>query len=115
MFRKIAVLLLSLFMVTAVYGQFGKKEKKPTERTVNGVVLDASGAPVPGAVVQLKNMKTLAVRSFIARDKGDFVFNGLSMDVDWEFKAEANGHSSGTRTVSTFDSHPELNITLQLK
>ena len=115
MIRKLAAILLTLFLATALYGQYGKKEKKPTERTVNGVVMDAAGAPVPGAVVQLKNMKTLAVRSFIARDKGDFVFNGLSMDVDWEFKADASGHSSAARTVSTFDNHTELNLTLTLK
>ena len=115
MLRKLSVLLLTLFLATAVYGQFGKKEKKPTERTVAGVVIDAAGEPVPGAVVQLKNMKTLAVRSFIARDKGDFVFNGLSMDVDWEFKAEFSGHASVPKNVGTFDSHPTLNLTLQLK
>ena len=115
MFRKLAALLLTLLMATALYGQFGKKEKTPTERTVNGIVMDAAGNPVAGAVVQLKNMKTLAVRSFITRERGDFVFNGLSMDVDWEFKAESNGQASSPRTVSTFDSHPVLNLTLQLK
>ena len=115
MFRKLAVILLTFLMATALYGQYTRKEKKITERTVNGVVLDAMGAPVAGAVVQLKNMKTLAVRSFITREKGDFVFNSLSMDVDWEFKAEFSGQSSAPRTVSTFDSHPTLNLTLQLK
>src|SRR6266478_193093 len=115
MFRKLSVLFLALFLAAAAFGQFGKKAKAPTERVVNGVVLDTAGEPVPGAVVQLKNMKTLAVRSFITREKGDFVFNGLSMDVDWEFKAEFNGHASAPRTVSTFDSHPTLNLTLQLK
>ena len=115
MLRKITALLLTLFLTTALYGQYTRKEKKITERTVKGVVVDAEGAPVVGAVVQLKNMKTVAVRSFITREKGEFIFNSLSMDVDWEFKAESNGHMSDARTVSTFDSHPELNLVLQLK
>ena len=119
MLRKLAALLVTLLvtvpLTTALYGQYSKKEKKITERTVNGVVLDDAGTAVSGAIVQLKNMKTLAVRSFITREKGDFVFNSLSMDIDWEFKAESNGRSSATRTVSSFDSHPEINMTLQLK
>ena len=115
MIRKLTALLLTLFLATALYGQYSKKEKKITERTVKGVVTDGEGTPVVGAVVQLKNMKTVAVRSFITKEKGEFIFNSLSMDVDWEFKAESNGRSSAPRTVSTFDSHPELNLTLQLK
>jgi hypothetical protein len=115
MLRKLSVLFLALFLASVAFGQFGKKPKAPIERTVNGVVIDAAGEPVPGAVVQLKNMKTLAIRSFITREKGDFVFNSLSMDVDWEFKAQSDGRSSAARTISTFDSHPALNITLQLK
>src|SRR5437016_1815850 len=102
MFRKLSALFLALVLTTAAFGQYTKKKKEPTERVVNGVVLDTTGAPVPGAVVQLKNMKTLAVRSYITREKGDFVFNALSMDVDWEFKAEFSGHASAPRTVSTF-------------
>ena len=115
MIRKLTALLLTLFLATALYGQYSKKEKKITERTVKGVVVDAEGTPVVGAVVQLKNMKTVAVRSFITKEQGEFIFNNLSMDVDWEFKAESNGRSSAPRTVSTFDSHPELSLTLQLK
>ena len=119
MTRRIAAALalagLLLLVAGSASGQWTRKEKKITERTVTGVVNDAEGNPVPGAVVQLKNMKTLAVRSFITREKGDFVFNGLSMDVDWEFKAESNGHFSAPRVVSTFDSHPQLSLILQLK
>lgn len=114
MIRKLTALLLALFLATALQGQW-KKEKKITERTVRGVVLSPEGTPVKDAVVQLKNMKTLAVRSFITRTDGDFIFNNLSMDIDWEFRAESNGKSSAPRVVSTFDSHPELNLTLQLK
>ena len=79
------------------FGQNSKK-KAPAERSVSGVVTDAEGMPLPGAIVQLKNMKTLQVRSFIAKDKGEYYFQELSTDIDYEFKAEWNGKSSNTRT-----------------
>jgi hypothetical protein len=114
MLRRFAVALLVLFLTTLAFGQ-GKKDKNPTERSVTGTVTDADGNPLPGAVVQLKNMKTLQVRSFIAKEKGDFYFQGLSTDVDYEFKAEWNGKWSNTRTLSSFDSHPTAVINLKIK
>jgi hypothetical protein len=102
------VLMLSAFA-------FGQKKGTPAERSVSGTVTDAGGSPVAGSVVQLKNMKTLQVRSFIAKDKGDYYFHGLSTDVDYELKAESNGHASNSRTLSSFDSHTEAVINLQLK
>ena len=92
-----------------------KKGKEPQEKSVSGVVTDASGSPVPGAVVQLKNMKTLQIRSFIAKEMGEYFFMGLATDVDYEIKADANGKSSGTKTLSLFDSHAEAKVNLQLK
>jgi hypothetical protein len=113
MVKRIAVIFLALALCAVAFGQ--KKDKTPTERSVSGVVTDAKGSTVPGAVVQLKNMKTLQVRSFIAKDKGDYYFHGLGTDVDYELKAESNGHSSSTRNLSSFDSHIEATINLQLK
>ncbi len=115
--RRIAILtgalILALALASFAFGQ--KKEKAPTERSVAGVVSDSSGAAVPGAVVQLKNMKTLQVRSFIAKDKGEYYFHGLSTDVDYELKGESNGHVSASKTLSSFDSHTEATINLTLK
>jgi hypothetical protein len=112
--RKIFVtFLVVMALATFAFGQ-GKK-KAPAERSVTGVVTNDDGQPVPGAVVQLKNMKTLQVRSFIAKEKGEYYFNDLSTDIDYEFRAEWNGKSSNTRTLSTFDSHPAVVMNLQLK
>ena len=113
MLKHLAAALLILTLATFAFGQ--KKEKAPTERSVAGIVTDASGAPVPGAVVQLKNTKTLQVRSFIARDQGDYYFHGLSTDVDYELKAQSNDRMSATKTLSAFDSHINATIHLQLK
>jgi hypothetical protein len=113
MLKPFGVVLLVLLFATFAFGQ--KKEKAPAERSLSGIVTDTSGAPAPGAVVQLKNMKTLQIRSYIAREKGDYHFNGLGTDVDYEVKAEWNGHGSATRTLSSFDSHPEAVLNLSLK
>jgi hypothetical protein len=111
--RIAAMVLLALMVVTATFAQ--KKDKTPPEKSVTGIVTDAGGNPAPGAVVQLKNMKTLQVRSFIAREKGDYYFSGLSPDVDYQLLAQANGKESAPRTVSTFDSHMQVTINFQLK
>jgi hypothetical protein len=113
MVKRIVVAMIVLALAAAAFGQ--KKSKEPPEKSVSGIVTDASGAPVPGAVVQLKNTRTLQVRSFIARDTGEYIFQGLSTDVDYELKADSNGRSSPTKTLSSFDSHAEAKINLQLK
>jgi hypothetical protein len=109
----VAALLLALVVAGSGFAQ--KKDKAPTERSIAGIVTLDDDTPVAGAVVQLKNMKTLQVRSFIAREKGDYIFQGLSMDVDFELKAMANGKESNARTVSTFDPHPTVTVHLKLK
>jgi hypothetical protein len=112
MLRRMLVAVLVLALATLAFGQ--KKSKEPPEKSVSGIVTDESGQPVPGAIVQLKNLKTLQVRSFIAKDMGDYYFQGLATDVDYELKANANGKSV-TKTLSSFDSHTEAKINLQLK
>jgi|SRR5665213_1559025 len=113
MFKRFAVVFLVLALAACAFAE--KKAKEPTEKSVSGVVSDANGASVPGAIVQLKNMKTLQVRSFIAKEHGDYYFHGLATDVDYELKADFNGKSSSSRTLSSFDSHAEPTINLQLK
>jgi hypothetical protein len=113
MFKRLSVVLLVLALAGFALGQ--KKPKAPQEKSVSGIVTDAAGNPVPGAVVQLKNTKTLQVRSFIAKEMGEYYFMGLATDVDYELKADANGKSSGSKTLSVFDSHAEARVNLQLK
>ncbi len=113
MTARLTSLLLLLALASFTFAQ--KKNQQPAEKAVTGIVTDAAGAPVPGAVVQLKNMKTLEVRSFISKDRGDYFFHGLATDVDYELKAQFNGKSSAPRVLSSFDSHAEAVINLQLK
>ena len=92
-----------------------KKGEDQNVRSVQGTVFDANDAPVSGAVVQLKNTRTLQIRSFVTKENGAYYFHGLSPDVDYELKADNNqGASSPTKTLSSFDSRKEAVINLRL-
>jgi len=85
--------------------QFGKKKDQDSNvRTVQGIVSDEGDNPISGAVVQLENMKTLQIRSFITKEKGDYYFSDLSTDIDYKLHAENHGMTSATKTLSSFDS-----------
>jgi hypothetical protein len=104
-----AVLLAGL---TAAFAA-AKKGEDQNVRTVQGTVFDANDAVVNGAVVQLKNTKTLQIRSFITKENGAYYFHGLSPDVDYELKADNQGASSPTKTLSSFDSRKEAVLNLK--
>jgi hypothetical protein len=91
------------------------QKKAAVERPLKGVVTDADGKPVAGAVVQLKNTRTLQVRSFITKDKGEYFFAGLSKDVDYEVRAQFSGKASTPHRLSSFDTKPEPVINLEVK
>lgn len=84
-------------------------------RTVTGVVSDHTGKPASGAVVLLKNNKTLQVRSYRTKDDGLYKFFGLSPNDDYELRAQLNGVSSASKTLSQFDGRKETKIDLKLK
>lgn len=93
-----------------------KKDKggDTTTRSVQGVVTTPEDTAVNGAVVQLKNVKTLQIRSFITKDDGTYFFHGLSPDIDYELRADYQGASSGTKTLSAFDSRKTATMNLKL-
>ncbi|MDX2180267.1 MAG: carboxypeptidase-like regulatory domain-containing protein [Bryobacteraceae bacterium] len=92
-----------------------KKDQDPNGRAVEGVVRDDKDAPVSGAVVKLKDLKSLQVRSFITTADGKFRFTSLRKDVDYELKADFNGQSSAAKTASVFDTRKLLVFTLKLE
>ena len=81
-----------------------KDKDDPTVRSLQGQVADPDDKPVAGGVVQLKDTRTLQVRSFITEANGDYRFSGLRADTDYEVKAEYNGMSSDNKRLSNFDS-----------
>ena len=89
----------------SVQGQSGVSTRL---RSIEGTVLDKAGTPVPGAVVLLKDMKTLQVRSFIAQKNGTYRFYGLSSDINYQVRAQSQNLTSPTKNISVFDSHPKI-------
>ncbi len=83
----------------------GDKEKDtdPNGRRVQGTVEDPQEARIAGAVVKIKNKKTLTIRSFITKDDGKYNFGNLRMDTDYELTAEHKGGASDSKTISVFD------------
>jgi Carboxypeptidase regulatory-like domain len=103
----------ALLLPLAIFA--AKKDTESNLRSVQGVVSNAEGDAVNGAVVQLKNTKTLQIRSFITRDNGTYYFHGLGKDVDYELRADYQGSTSGAKTLSSFDSRKLAIINLKLK
>ena len=110
----VASLFLTCFASAVL--SFDKKDKEEDKlRMVQGVVMDAQENLLVGAVVQLKNSKTLQVRSFITQEKGVYQFHGLDPNVDYMLKADYQGASSPWKTLSSFDSRKQPNINLKVE
>lgn len=92
-----------------------KKKEDPSIRTLQGLVKGADENPLDGAVVKIKNIKTLQIRSFITKADGQYTFGGLSTNADYEVWADFQGGSSDTRTLSVFDSRKSAVINLKVE
>jgi len=114
---QIAAGWLVVFLIALPAAVAQNKKDSPT-RSVNGVVTTPDEKPVVGAVVQLKDTKTKQVRSFYTQQGGEYYFNGLSPDIEYEltatWKNEGTTLSSNTRTLSVFDSRKQAVINLKL-
>jgi hypothetical protein len=116
------ILLLSSSMFV-LWGQItppsipdpGQNKLPANTRVIEGTVEDPNGSPVKGAVVLLKDMKSLQVRSYLAQEDGKYHFFGLSTDVNYQVRAQNGTMSSSNKLVSVFDSHQRITIDLKLK
>jgi hypothetical protein len=90
-------------------------KKSASERPVSGVVTDADGNPIVGAVVHLMNTRTQKVISLITREKGEYQFSGLSKDVNYQLTAVLKDHSSEPHTLSMYDPRPKPIVNLQIR
>lgn len=102
-------------MSPPVTPQAGELHIPPNTRVIRGTVTDAHGAPVPGAIVLLKDTKTLQIRSYIAQADGAYRFYGLSTDVNYQVRAETEDMTSPSKLVSVFDSKKFIKVNLKIK
>ena len=106
--------LIAVLLGSALAGQDKRPNEDANTRSVQGTVTDSSGNPVANAVVQLKDTKTLGIRSFRTEADGSFHFAGLSTNVEYELKADHEGASSGKKTLSVFNSQKTATVNLKL-
>jgi hypothetical protein len=85
------------------------------QRVVTGSVVDGDSAPVAGATVFLKNMKSKAIRSYTSTNDGRFHFAQVNMAEDYDLWAEKGGRKSGTKSVSSWDARKQFEVELKMK
>lgn len=85
------------------------------QRTIQGKIIGDGDAPVAGATVFLKNLKTRTVKSFTSTEDGSFRFAQVGMVDDYEVWAEQAKKKSAVKTVSSFDSRKLVEFDLRLK
>jgi len=104
--RMIFALAIMIVFSLAAIAQDDKKSKKEeaTQRSVQGTVVDNEDKPVVGAIVQLKDDRTLQMRSYITKANGEYHFSSLKIDDDYEVEARNNNFTSGPKKISIFDS-----------
>ena len=115
--RLLTLSVVALLVSGGVFAQKKTKEERREEansRSVMGIVVDVGDQPVSGAVVQLKDMRTLQVRSFITQADGQYHFSGLRSDIDYQITAKFGEMSSAPRNLSIFDNRKEAVVNLKL-
>jgi len=101
------LLLICAFAVAAALAQ-------SSLRSVTGTVTNQAGAPVQGAVVKLKDLATLQIRSFVTPEDGSYRFTNLLTNRDYELFAQLGEKRSSKKTLSRFDSKSEPVVDLRI-
>ena len=92
-----------------------EKREDAATRSALGVVTGADDQPVTGAIVQVKDLRTLQVRSFITQADGAYHFSGLKNDNDYELLAKSGELTAGPRKLSIFDNRKEAVINFKFE
>jgi hypothetical protein len=94
--------------------QAGPVKRGPVERTVDGKVLGKDDAALAGAVVYLKDTKSMTIKTYLTDEAGHFHFGQLGQNTDYELWAESDNQRSKSRGISSFDSKNSYYFTLKV-
>jgi hypothetical protein len=113
---KVALVFSSICTFTiapvAFTGLAAAQQRGPVQRVVQGKVTDHGNSPVKGAVIYLKDGRS--VKSFIANDQGEYRFGQLAQNTDYEIWAEHDSKKSDVKTISSFDNKNQFYIDLKI-
>jgi hypothetical protein len=107
-------LIVAALLIGIAAGNASPQNSKSLLRTIHGTVVDRNEAAVKSCVVYLKNLRTSDVSTRISDDNGQFRFSGLDPNADYQINAQYGGACSDPRTVSSFDSRTDVDLTLKL-
>ena len=110
----VLLLLIALTPLWAEAPQPAAADKQPQQRSLSGQVTGHQDAPLPDAVVYLKNTRTLAVRTLITDQNGQYQFHGLTPNLDYEVFAKYKDKQSDTKTLSGYDTRAKATIHLRI-
>ena len=96
-----------------VQGTSATAQRPASSRTVDGTVSLKSGGPVNGAVVHLKDTRSLSQKSYITAADGTYHFAQLSGTTDYEIWADSDGKKTPVKSISSFDNKNSFNISLK--
>ncbi len=101
---------------TPVFTGTGEKTEKASNlRALHGQIMSPKDAPLEKAVVYLKDKRSLRIITFITTKTGEYHFNGLNANVDYEVRAEHEGAFSSTRTLSLLDGRKDVAMNLRIE
>jgi len=97
-------------------GKRNPKEDKSHLRELTGVVKDDAGAPIVGAIVQIKDTRTGRVIDFITKQTGTYEFHELDMNIDYELTAKRDGFGDPVKKkLSKYDSRKPATLNFELQ
>ena len=109
----LALGLLFAGAACAVQGVPAVAQRPVSARTVDGTVTLKGGEPVKGAVVHLKDTRSLSQKSYITAEDGTYHFAQLSGNTDYEIWADSDGKKTATKAISSFDTKNSFTIALK--
>ncbi|MGI4758119.1 MAG: carboxypeptidase-like regulatory domain-containing protein [Janthinobacterium lividum] len=116
--KRLKVVSLALFLALPVTAALVEppvlQAQADAMRNLTGDVTNKAGNKVKGAVVHLKDTRSLAQRSYITAEDGVFRFGQLSSTADYEVWADLNGKKTPSKTISSFDSKKAVDLSLKL-
>ena len=120
-FKVTVVVGLTVFTAVSAFPQAWSSTERPSAlysktpqkhderfRYLQGIVKDEHENPVEGALVNLKNLHTGKMLTFITRKDGKFRFDELSRDEDYEVFGQHNAEKTRVARMSRFDRKQDL-------